>query len=146
MKRFLVLLIFSVFGLAAVRAQDSVVLQEEDENKIFDVVEQMPEYPEGMAALLKFISNNLKVPKGLESEDLIPSKVAASFIVEKDGSLMLTKEGHEIAENTLEKHEFLTAFFIKIGVDPISAEDQACKIEHGIDEDTFQKLKKFICK
>ena len=87
MKRFLVLLIFSVFGLAAVRAQDSVVLQEEDENKIFDVVEQMPEYPEGMAALLKFISNNLKVPKGLESEDLIPSKVAASFIVEKDGSI-----------------------------------------------------------
>ena len=101
MKRFLVLLIFSVFGLAAVRAQDSVVLQEEDENKIFDVVEQMPEYPEGMAALLKFISNNLKVPKGLESEDLIPSKVAASFIVEKDGSITdikITKSVHPLLD------------------------------------------------
>ena len=101
MKRFLFLLIFSAFGLAAVRAQDSVVLQEEDENKIFDVVEQMPEYPEGMAALLKFISNNLKVPKGLESEDLIPSKVAASFIVEKDGSITdikITKSVHPLLD------------------------------------------------
>ena len=101
MKRFLVLLIFSMFGLAAVRAQDSVVLQEEDENKIFDVVEQMPEYPEGMAALLKFISNNLKVPKELESEDLIPSKVAASFIVEKDGSITdikITKSVHPLLD------------------------------------------------
>ena len=82
MKRFLVLLIFSVFGLAAVRAQDSVVLQEEDENKIFDVVEQMPEYPEGMAGLLKFISNNLMKPTDITKKTR-PMPESASSIREQ---------------------------------------------------------------
>ena len=34
-----------------------------DKNKIYNVVEQMPEYPGGQAALLKFIGDNLKYPK-----------------------------------------------------------------------------------
>lgn len=92
------------------------------------------------------VANKLGFSKPSVSIAVKKLKQDKLITVEKDGSLMLTKEGREIAENTLEKHEFLTAFFIKIGVDPISAEDQACKIEHGIDEDTFQKLKKFICK
>lgn len=36
-----------------------------DENKIYQVVERMPEYPGGQAALLKFIGDNLKYPKGM---------------------------------------------------------------------------------
>ena len=66
------------------------------------------------------------------------------IIVESDGEILLTKEGMEIAKRTLEKHEYLTTLLIKIGVDPILAEEQACKIEHDIDEDTFLKLKKYL--
>ena len=74
--------------------------------------------------------------KKLKQEGLI--------IVEDDGGLRLTEPGKCIAQNTLEKHEYLTNFFIKIGVDPISAEDQACEIEHSINEETFQKLKEYF--
>lgn len=66
--------------------------------------------------------------------------------VDKDGCLILTETGRNIANMTLEKHKYLTALFIKIGVDPVSAEDQACKIEHNIDEDTFDKLKEYLNK
>ena len=61
-----------------------------------------------------------------------------------DGTIELTNEGKTIAENTLNKHIFLTEFFVRIGVNPTNAEEQACKIEHDISEDTFQKLKKFL--
>ena len=67
-------------------------------------------------------------------------------IVLEDGTIDLTNEGRTIAEKTLEKHLYLTELFIKIGVDPIKAEEQACEIEHDITEDTFQKLKHFLDK
>ena len=61
--------------------------------------------------------------------------------IEKDGSLILTESGMYIAQITLDKHEFLTKFFISIGVTPIQAEEEACEIEHSISEDTFLKMK-----
>ena len=71
----------------------------------------------------------------------------ANYIeINPKGEITLTPSGLVIAEKTLEKHEFLTSFFIKIGVDPQSAEDQACEIEHAINEETFQKLKEFLDK
>ena len=66
--------------------------------------------------------------------------------VDDDGILLLTEEGRNIAQKTLEKHEFLTNFFIKIGVDPKMAEDEACEIEHSINEETFEKMKAYLSK
>ena len=73
-------------------------------------------------------------------------KESGLIIVEPDGELILTNVGKDIAEKTLEKHKYLTELFIKIGVDPDMAEEQACKIEHDINEDTFKKLKEFLDK
>lgn len=64
--------------------------------------------------------------------------------IKDDGSLLLSKKGKEIAEKTLEKHEFLTSWFERIGVSKKQAEDIACEIEHSIDEDTFEKIKKYL--
>jgi Mn-dependent DtxR family transcriptional regulator len=66
--------------------------------------------------------------------------------VDDDGILLLTEEGRNIAQKTLEKHEFLTNFFIKIGVEPKLAEDEACEIEHSINEETFEKMKAYLSK
>ena len=60
------------------------------------------------------------------------------------GYLDLTDEGREIAKKTYEKHETLTNFFKKIGVDPITAESDACKIEHDLSDETFECLQKFF--
>ncbi|MBQ7688507.1 MAG: metal-dependent transcriptional regulator [Clostridia bacterium] len=64
--------------------------------------------------------------------------------VDKDGHLFLTEEGKIVAERTYERHTILTAFFERLGVDPDTAVDDACRIEHCISEKTFDALKKHI--
>ena len=66
------------------------------------------------------------------------------IIIEEDGNIKLLDEGRKIALKTLEKHEYLTNLFIKIGVDKEEAEDEACKIEHAITDETFEKIKKYL--
>lgn len=66
-------------------------------------------------------------------------------VVEADtGYLNLTDEGREIAKKTYEKHETLTSFFKTIGVNPTTAECDACKIEHDLSDETFECLQKYF--
>lgn len=58
-----------------------------------------------------------------------------------DSSLLLTKKGEQIAEGVLERHRFLTRFFCEIGVDPETAENDACGMEHSISEKSFDCLR-----
>lgn len=60
------------------------------------------------------------------------------------GEVRLTKEGHIIAEETLEKHQFFTAFFRRAGIDADTAEEEACLVEHVISEDSFLKLREYV--
>ena len=60
------------------------------------------------------------------------------------GYLNLTDAGLEIAQKTLTKHVTLTKFFEHIGVNKETAEDDACKIEHDLSDETFEKLQEFI--
>ena len=58
----------------------------EEETKVFDVVEQMPEFPGGPAALMKWLSDNIKYPAVAE-ENGIQGRVVCTFVVERDGSV-----------------------------------------------------------
>ena len=58
------------------------------------------------------------------------------------GHITLTPAGQEIAERIYERHTFLSAWLIDLGVDPMVAAEDACKIEHDISEETFQCLKR----
>jgi protein TonB len=58
----------------------------EEETKVFDVVEQMPEFPGGQAALLKWIGDHIKYPAVAE-ENGIQGRVVCTFVVERDGSV-----------------------------------------------------------
>ena len=53
----------------------------------------------------------------------------------------LTELGREIAEGMYERNRILTKGLIAIGVDPETAEQDACKIEHDLSNTTFEKLK-----
>ena len=56
------------------------------EGMVFDVVEQMPQFPGGMPALMKWLQDNMKYPK--EAQDAKQQgRVIVSFVVEKDGSI-----------------------------------------------------------
>lgn len=61
--------------------------------------------------------------------------------VDGDYFLHLTDMGREVAERIYERHLFFTSQLIEAGVDPMQAEEDACKIEHVISEESFQKLK-----
>ena len=58
----------------------------EVENKVFDVVEQMPSFPGGNAALMKYLSENVKYPV-VAQENGVQGRVVVSFVVEKDGHI-----------------------------------------------------------
>ena len=64
--------------------------------------------------------------------------------VDEDGFLHLTATGWEIAEKIYERHQFFTEQLIAAGVDRETAEQDACRIEHAIREDSFAKLKNHI--
>ena len=60
--------------------------------------------------------------------------------MDKDGLITLTASGMAIAENMLDRHHSLTRFLIALGVDAATAEADACKIEHDISQETYQKI------
>ena len=58
----------------------------EEENKVFDIVEQQPLFPGGPAALMKYLSENTKYPV-VAQENSVQGRVTVQFVVEKDGSI-----------------------------------------------------------
>jgi len=60
--------------------------EEEATEEIFVVVEEQPEFPGGQAALMKFLSDNIRYPV-IAQENGIQGRVICSFVVEKDGSI-----------------------------------------------------------
>ncbi|MBE6133835.1 MAG: metal-dependent transcriptional regulator [Erysipelotrichaceae bacterium] len=61
--------------------------------------------------------------------------------VDKEGLISLTEEGRKIAEKTYERHKVIKSILISIGVSDSIAEDDACKIEHELSDETFAKIR-----
>lgn len=65
-------------------------------------------------------------------------------LIDQSGYITLTDEGEILAKKILERHRVLTAFLVKIGVEEKTAGDDACRMEHVISDETFEKMKKHI--
>lgn len=63
--------------------------------------------------------------------------------MDENKMIKLTKSGRDEAERIYERHRFLTEWLIAIGVEPGTAEEDACKIEHDISVETFDRLKEY---
>ena len=63
------------------------------------------------------------------------------LVMDEDHFLRLTDVGQEVAEKTYEKHCFFTRLLVDAGVEPKVAERDACRMEHAISDDSFQKIK-----
>ena len=59
----------------------------------------------------------------------------------KMGTVRSVDLGREVAEQIYERHQFFTRQLIAAGVDEKLAEEDACKIEHAISEESFRKWK-----
>ncbi len=64
--------------------------------------------------------------------------------VTKEGFIYLTDTGREIAEMIYERHELLSDWLIRLGVDKTIATEDACRIEHVISKESFEAIKKHI--
>ena len=80
--------LMAVFCLSTVSAQKTVVSKKNQ--KVFDVVEQMPEFPGGMEALFKYMAENMKYPEDAKKQQ-VEGRVLVQFIVETDGSVSNTE-------------------------------------------------------
>jgi len=60
--------------------------------------------------------------------------------VDKSRNVTLTDKGIQIAMRTYERHQLIAKFLIALGVDEETAFEDACKLEHGISEKSFECL------
>ena len=63
------------------------------------------------------------------------------MIKDEDGTISLTGTGEQTATMIYERHRFFKQQLIDLGVDPKTAETDACRMEHGISAESFEKLK-----
>ena len=84
MKKFLLVSVMAVFCLMTANAQKTVVSQKNQ--KVYEVVDEMPVFTGGMPALIEYLQTNLKYPQDAEKQK-VEGRVLVSFVVETDGSV-----------------------------------------------------------
>lgn len=84
MKKLILMLLMAVCCLMTANAQKTVVSQ--TNQKVFDTVDQMPEYPGGMQAMIEFLQANMKYPEDAAKQKM-EGRVMVQFVVETDGSV-----------------------------------------------------------
>ena len=87
------------------------------------------------------VARHLDVSKPSVSHAVATLKDGGFLTMDDGFFLHLTNIGREVAEQIYEKHRFFTERLIAAGVDPETAEADACRIEHVISEESFRRLK-----
>lgn len=91
------------------------------------------------------IANKLEYSKPSVSRAVKNLVKDGSISVADNGRVELTKEGLIEAQKIYEKHKILTEIFVDVlGLDPVLAEKDACRVEHVISDETFEALKKLL--
>ena len=103
-----------------------ILSKEKDSVRSIDVAKRMNYSKPSVSRAIKNLNNN------------------GYISVKEDGSIILLPKGEKIAKKIYERHEVLTACFIRLGISEKTAEDDACRIEHVISDETFNRIKEQI--
>ena len=87
------------------------------------------------------IATGLGVSKPSVSVAMKQLREGGYILMDKDNYISLTDSGMEIAQRIYERHKVLTRLLIHLGVDPVIAQEDACKVEHDISAQTFDAIK-----
>ena len=87
------------------------------------------------------VANELDFRKSSVSVAMKSLRENGYITVDDAGFLYLTEKGLAIAEVIFERHEWLSNWFVSLGVDPDIAVEDACRMEHVISPETFAALK-----
>ena len=81
-NKLFIIALLTLTAMSNAMAQQEVALEE----KVYEVVEEMPSFPGGQGAMFEFIANNIQYPIVAE-ENGVQGRVLVSFVIKKDGSL-----------------------------------------------------------
>ena len=116
--------------------------------------EKYNESAENYLETILILSTRLPVVRSVDVANELDFKKSSASIAMKNlreknhitvtdaGYIYLTDEGRAIAEMIYERHQTLTKCLEFLGVDPVIAEKDACKIEHVISQESFDAIKK----
>lgn len=92
------------------------------------------------------ISKELKVSRASVTEAL--KKLASKDFITygRYDNITLTEEGRKVAQEVVSKHNILQMFFESIGLSKEEASENACKVEHVITKNAFDKISQYVTK
>lgn len=88
------------------------------------------------------VSRHMEVSKPSVCHAVATLRDGGFLTMDSDYFLHLTDVGRAVAEKIYERHCFFTEQLIVAGVDPETAEADACRIEHTISQDSFEKIRR----
>lgn len=91
------------------------------------------------------IANELDYTKASISRAMSILKKAGYITMEEGGNICLTESGHQMANQIYERHQLITKYLVKaLDVDESIAVTDACRIEHVISQESFDKIKTWV--
>ncbi len=90
------------------------------------------------------IANFMHFSKPSVSRAIKILRESALITVDEKGYIDFTELGRKFAEKVYNRHIALTEFLVRIGVQQKQAEEDACRIEHVISDETYECLKKYL--
>jgi len=92
------------------------------------------------------IVNELEFTRPSVSVAMKKLRESGQITMDRDGYIKLTESGLKTAQRMYERHTLLTGFLTSLGVDEETAAKDACRIEHVISEESFEKILDFVSK
>ncbi len=86
------------------------------------------------------IVNELDFSRPSVSVAMKKLRASGHIDIDDSGNIHLTESGSRIAGTMYERHTLLTGFLISLGVDEQTASEDACRMEHVISQQTFEKI------
>ena len=90
------------------------------------------------------VARTLRVTKPSVSKAMKHLREGGYLTMDADKRICLTKAGREAAEQAADTHHILKSCLIAMGIDPATAEQDACKMEHAVSPRSLEEMKRFI--
>lgn len=146
-----------IFSLVVRKAMEALQRKQEQERKEFMKPVITPSGEDYLEAILVLqqkygmvrsvdVARHMEVSKPSVCHAVATLRDGGFLTMDEDHFLHLTDVGREVAEKIYERHCFFTEQLIAAGVDPKTAEADACRIEHVISIESFERLKEIAKK
>lgn len=89
------------------------------------------------------IANEMNFSRPSVSHAMKQFRENGLITMDDNGYIELTESGLEIAERIYERHTLLSELLMKLGVQETVAKEDACRLEHAISAESFQKLREY---